>query len=182
MRPHSLVTAITGSVRPSHVGGTARHRHQTPGRCAASLARHCHHRVSAASLPVLSISLSFARRGVPLTAVSVLLKLSLGRVLSVSLSLLSHARFLSSLFLSHGCFLCFVFCFVFCVLCLFRRTVLPTHGPTHGCSTPPHLARHAVAHLTSPPAANADAIMMCSFTRIQQPGMMTLACRCFAFF
>ena len=46
MRLHSLVTAITGSVRPSHVGGTARHRHLRVG--AASLARHCHHRVSAA--------------------------------------------------------------------------------------------------------------------------------------
>ena len=47
MRLHSLVTAITGSVRPSHVGGTARHRHLRVG--AASLAPS-------------------ARRGVPLTA------------------------------------------------------------------------------------------------------------------
>ena len=36
MRLHSLVTAITGSVRPSPVGGTARHRHLWVG--AASLA------------------------------------------------------------------------------------------------------------------------------------------------
>ena len=153
MRPHSLVTAITGSVRPSHVGGTARHRHQTPGRCAASLARHCHHRVSAASLPVLSISLSFARRGVPLTAVSVLLKLSLGRVLSVSLFSLTRAFF--PLYFSHTvafCVLCFVLCFVFCVWSdarFFRLTVRHTVVPHPRIS-------HCFAALRSVASSNSE--------------------------
>ena len=136
MRLHSLVTAITGSVRPSHVGGTARHRHLRVG--AASLAPS-------------------ARRGVPLTAFA-------------RTHRHSDARFMF-------CFSCF------CFVCLF----VPTHGPSDSRSdtrlfrqTVPHprISHGMQQHISLHPLLPMSMRCVC----VQQPGMVTLACRALAFF
>ena len=161
MRLHSLVTAITGSVRPSHVGGTARHRHLRVG--AASLARHCHHRVSAAftrwwhcSSPPspgrCGLSCSFCSSRRPADGI---------RSDSPALRRTVHVLFLM-----------FLFCLFVCSDARsFRLTVrqtVPHPRISHGMQQ--HISLHPLLPMS----------MRC--VCVQQPGMVTLACRALAFF